>query len=134
MPSLPSRRKIVLLLFRRAPEDEILLVERQSKGNLIWSPPATEAAASEDAAEAARRLAGELAGASRVVDLDLASAFRVKEGPNAGEWSEVYFAAEVAPASAPGRWLPHYEAKAACASPKVREAITRLREREKLKP
>lgn len=136
---LPARTKVVVVLFRRAGPDEVLVTEREGKRPVAWGLPFTETEEGEGPLEAARAVAAELVAAEPVAEFDLGvdAEFRVKAGPRAGEWSERCFALEV-PAGARalvGRWLPHYEAKAEAGdSPRSREAITRLRERAKLKP
>lgn len=138
MAKLPIRQKVTLLLFRRANPDEILLVPLEAKRAVRWVVPFTEAVDGESAGEAARQLAEGYVGAEQLAALDLGmpATYRVKAGPSAGEWTERFHAIEVA-ADAPaadGRWVPHYEAKAQSELPRVRDAITRLREMARLKP
>jgi hypothetical protein len=137
---LPARQKATVLLFRRSAPDEILVVPREIKGSLRWSLPTEEMEAGESARVAARRIAGWFVRGDPVseVDLGVGAEYRVGAGPRAGEWTERFHAIEVAPGTiaVEGKWLVHYDAKAEAGAdaPRVREAITRLREIAKLKP
>lgn len=137
MAKLPARTKVHLLLFRRAGPDELLVVRREVKGAAPWALPSTEAL-DETAREAALRLAAEVARGAPLLDFDLGlpAEYRVKDGPRAGEWTERFHAVEMPPDSRArdGAWLPHYDAKAKVDAPRVRDAITRLRERAPLVP
>lgn len=140
MPKLPARQKVTVVVFRRAGPDEILVVPRESKRVVRWALPSTEVVEGETARDAALQLAEGLVDGEAVTDLDLAldAAYRVAAGPSAGEWTERFFAVETEAGARAleGRWLPHYEAKAQAGAelPRVRDAITRLRETARLKP
>lgn len=129
---------MTLLLFRRANPDELLLVLLEAKRALNWTIPFTEVEENETAQDAARQLAESLTGRSSSDPLDLGSpaVYRVKDGPNAGEWTQRFLAVEVpiGTRAREGRWLPHYDAKAAADASKLKEAISRLREIARLKP
>jgi hypothetical protein len=137
---LPARVKVTVLCFRRAGPDEVLVVPREVKRKLRWGLPSAEAEAGETARDVALKVAARVAGGPALQDLDLGieAAYRVGAGPREGEWTERFFAVEVAPGrrASDGRWLPHYEAKveAGAEAPRVREAFSQLRELARLKP
>lgn len=140
MAKLPARQKVSIACFRRAGPDEILVVERESKGSLRWGLPSAECEAGESARDAALRLAARVVDGEPLRDLDLvvAAEYRVSAGPRAGAWTERFHGIEVEAGcrAIEGAWLVHYDAKARAGadSPRVREALTRLRELAKLKP
>lgn len=138
MSVLPKRRKAVVLVFRRGKVDEVLVAERTLKGKERTVPLSTELADRESWEAAARRVARAATGTEPVafVDLTLVARYEVKDGPNAGAWTERTVAAEVAPGTAAqdATWLPHYDAKARFAEPRQRDAVTGLRAQARLKP
>lgn len=139
MAKLPTRRRIAVWMYRRAEDaDEVFTRARPTKGRDEWGPLLGETLPGEHPPEAARRIVQEATGQTpaALTDLDVKHAFTVKKGPSAGEWEERLFAAEV-PAgtrAVDGRWVPHYEAKAAAPEARWREGVTRMRARLGLKP
>lgn len=140
MPKLPPRQKVTTILFRRVGPDEILVVQREAKGARRLALPSGETLAGESWRDAARRISAGLVRAQPLAQIDLGAGaeYRVSAGPSAGEWTEHFQALEFAfdARASEGVWLPHYDAKAQAGaeSPRVREAISRLREAAKLRP
>ncbi len=139
MAKLPAREKVNVLCFRRSSPDEILIVQREVKRAMQWGVPFAEVVG-ESAREEALDLVSLLVRGDPLADFDLGgvATYRVKSGPRAGDWTERFHAVEVAPEARAtgGRWAAHYDAKAMVGgeTPRVREAITRLREAANLKP
>lgn len=139
MAKLPARQKVIVLCFRRSDPDEILVVQREAKGVAQWGLPTGEVEG-RSARDAALRLVSEFVRSEPIGDFDLggASEYRVGAGPRAGEWTERFYAVEmpVGSRAVEGRWFAHYDAKthAGADAPRVREAMTRLRELARLKP
>lgn len=136
---LPARQKVSVLIFRRSSPDTILVVQREVKRGVQWSLPSSESGG-ESSRLTALSLAAELVSGDAIEDLDLGmdASYKVNNGPRAGQWTERFHAVEVAPdcRAVEGQWMPHYEAKAQAGAdaPRVREAVSRLRELARLKP
>jgi len=135
---LPTRRKSTVLVIRRGPPDELLFRASPSRARSGWEPLSAEVAPGETFETTARRLARDATDLARdaPVDLDLEARYAVRSGPAAGAWIERLYAFEAAPGAPAreGEWLVHYEAKARASTPRVRDAVTRLREQARLRP
>lgn len=119
--------------------DEILVVQQEVKRGVKWALPFTEAG-NESPRKTALGLASDLVDGEAIEDMDLAmdASYKVNNGPRAGQWTERFYAVEVAPGTRAreGQWMTHYEAKqqAGADTPRVRDAVSRLRELARLKP
>jgi len=137
MAPLPRMEKATLLLFRRRGPDEILVTKKPPRGEA--SLPYALCEPGEAPVDAARRVAPELAHGpvANVLKLALSNEFKVKNGPSAGDWRESFVAVEMAADARAARgaeWRVHYDAKAALAHVKARDAITELRAVARLLP